>query len=129
MNLKKIREILEQGLFPDDVKERMILKVLSEDENLIPQLLQILEHERNRKKKLLTEINFQLSRAHVGLEAGKFDKKGLNGDRFMEKEITKFYIDNQEHIGHCMKNLDMLKAMPQPDPTKPNFTSLMSDEY
>lgn len=124
MNLKKIREILEQGLFPDDVKERMILKVLSEDENLIPQLLQILEYERQRKKKLLTEINFQLSRAHVGLEVAKFDKKGLNGDRFMEKEITKFYIDNQEYIGHCMKNLDMLKAMPQPDPPKfPTFTS------
>lgn len=122
MNLKKIQQVLDQGLFPDDVKERMILKILSEDETLIPQLLQILEYERQRKKKLLTEINFQLSRAHVGLEVAKFDKKGLNGDRFMEKEITKFYIDNQEQIGHCMKNLDMLKAMPLPDPPKfPSF--------
>ncbi len=122
MNFKKLKEALDQELLPDGAKRHLVLQILSEDEKLIPDLLQILQFERERKSKLLTEMNFQLSRAHLGLEYATFKKKGVNGDRFMEKEITKFYIDHEDEIGHCFKDNSKLKESPQPNPSK--FESL-----
>lgn len=105
MDLNSLKDILNGG-YPDDIKRHMIIKTLAADEEVIPDILDILAHERKRKKKLVEEMNFQLSRAHIGLEKSKFAKTGLNGDRFIEKEIGNFYHNFKDQVGHCFKKLE-----------------------
>jgi hypothetical protein len=108
MDLKGLKEILNGG-YPDDMKRQLVIKILADDEQVIPDILNILEYERKRKKKLVEEMNFQLSRAHIGLEKSKFAKTGLNGDHFIEKEIGIFYHKFKDQVGHCFKKLDDMK--------------------
>ena len=96
MNLKKIREILNMNI-PEDYQEQLIIQVLSEDKNVIPTLLKILEIERKSKEDLLVDCNLLLSKANVGLEEPKFNKDG-----FMQKEIREFYKKNKGKIGLMM---------------------------
>lgn len=99
MNLKEIRYVLSLSV-PDDVMEKMIIRVLSEDKKVIPLIMEILDYERSTKQELLGEMNMQLSRAHLGLEKPK-----INKDHFMDKEILNFYLKNKKHVGHCFKDL------------------------
>lgn len=110
MDLNRLKDILNSSN-SDDMKRHMIIKVLADDEAVIPDILDLLAYERKRKKKLITEINFQLSRAHIALEKGKFDKKGLNGDHFIEKEIEGFYHSFSDQVGHCFKKLSQMKPL------------------
>lgn len=103
MNLEKIREILNAG-YPDDFTEKLIIDTLSKDEQVIPLIMDILAYERRRKKKILSEINFQLSRAHLTIE-----KPAINNNHFVENEIIKFYHNNKDQIGHCFANMDNYK--------------------
>lgn len=118
MNLKKIQEIINDGFLPNESKEQMILNVLSEDENLIPQLLEILEYERKRKKKLLSEMNLELSRAHLTIE-----KPEINEKNFVFNKIVKFYHKNEDQIRHCFANMDKYKEpIPKDDEDKLSWT-------
>jgi hypothetical protein len=114
MNIKKLKEIFSENL-PDDITEHLVIKVLSEDESVIEDILKIISAERKQKKILIREMNFQLSRAHLGLEASKFAKKGLNGDRFIEKEIEGFYHHFKGQVGHLYKKLEEMKPKEKQD--------------
>jgi hypothetical protein len=100
MDLTKIAEVLAAEI-PKEMKRLAILMVISEDENAIPSLLQILANERQKKKELILEMNVQLSRAHMGLIEPKLDTK------FMIEEINKFYKENKEQLKHCFKMPDL----------------------
>lgn len=103
--IKKIKEILNDPIYPDDVKKQLMFEEIAKDKDAIPAILSILSSERRKKKELISEMNLQLSRAHIALEKGKPAKRGLNSDRFVEKEIEKFYILNHDQIGHCFKDM------------------------
>lgn len=107
MNIKKIKEILEAG-YPDDVSEHLIINTISEDEDVVPTIMKILDAERKRKRKLISDMNLELSRAHIGLENPK-----VNKGHFMDKEILKFYLRNKDQIGHCMKDLRNVELPPE----------------
>ncbi len=102
MNLQEIKEAVNSGL-PNEYIERIIIKILSKDENVIPLMMEIIEIERAAKKELTTEMNLLLSKAHVGLDEKKFNK-----DNFMQKEIIAFYKKYEGVVGHCFKNMDKL---------------------
>lgn len=99
MNIKEIKSVVNAG-YDDPLCRQLIIRILSEDEELLPLLMDILAAERKRKAKLAIEINFQLSRAHLAVENPE-----INEDNFIDREITKFYIKNKEQVGHCFKDL------------------------
>lgn len=101
MNIKKITEIVNDPLYTDDIKEHLIIAVLADDKNVIPTILDILAVEREKKRQLISDMNFQLSRAHCAIEVPK-----LNKEHFVEKEIIKFYHKNKEEVRHCFANMD-----------------------
>lgn len=96
MNLENIRAIVNSG-FPN-WKQRLY-EELAKDPSAIPTLLGILNAEREEKASLITELNFQLSRAHMGIEHPEVNKEG-----FIQKEIRDFY--KTKRIGHCFANVD-----------------------
>ena len=102
MNIKLIRQAINSKL-GDELTKMLIIDILAKDKDVIHDVLQIIAREREVKTELITELNFELSRAETGL-----DKPELNKDRFMNKEIKKFYIKYQDHVGHCFKNYGKL---------------------
>jgi hypothetical protein len=101
MDLKKIKQILDESLFSDSQKKLLIFDEIAKSEDAIPTILSILESERKTKEELIIDLNLLLSKAHTGLEEPEFNKDG-----FMQKEILEFY--KQKRIGHCFKNIDEL---------------------
>ncbi|HYE67512.1 MAG TPA: hypothetical protein VEA58_02810 [Anaerovoracaceae bacterium] len=71
-----------------------MLKEIANDPDAIPKIMQMLDEERRTNKNLVTDLNFQLSRAHVVLEAPE-----MNKGEFVAAEIRKFYETGR--IGHC----------------------------
>ncbi len=51
MNIKKIREAVNSG-FPDELLEMLIIEILAEDKNAITDILQVLNKEREGKKRV-----------------------------------------------------------------------------
>ena len=99
MNIKELKMIINSGL-SEDIIESEIINSLAKDENVIPDVLRILERERQFKKELHDEMNVLLSKAHIGLDDKKF-----NEGNFMQKEIINFYTKYKGYVGHCFKNL------------------------
>lgn len=100
MNIKELREILVSNYLTTEEKKIEIIKSLAKDENVIIDIIQILNSERDQKKKLLIEMNLLLSKADVGL-----DDPIHNEHNFIQREIYSFYKKHENIIGHCFKNL------------------------
>lgn len=101
MNLDNFREILNAHI-PENIKEQLIIREISKDENVIPTVMKILEQERHLKNEVTSEMNVLLSKAHIGLDDKKFNK-----GNFMQKEIVEFYKKYKGIVGHCFKNLNL----------------------
>lgn len=54
MDLKLIREWVNSGV-PDDMVEMAIIRILAEDKNVIPKILELLDTERTQNKDLITD--------------------------------------------------------------------------
>jgi predicted transcriptional regulator len=104
MNVKVIKEIVNNNLLPNDVKRSLIIGVIADDVNAIPDILDILNAERANKKELITDMNLELSKAHIYIdeytESAKMEKSNFNKG-FMLDNISKFYIKYQSKITHC----------------------------
>lgn len=107
MNIKKLREILAIPASDANLRSA-VLEMLAEDENVIPDLLEILHYERQQDKKLRQELNLELGRAHVVIRDKKVYKKLQS---FVDEEICKFYKKWKGKIGHCFANMDSLKPI------------------
>jgi len=103
MNLKEIKQVINSDL-PDEMTEYLIIHILAKDESVVPSIIEILGAEREEKKKLIEEMNLQLSRAETGLSTPK-----INRDHFIEKEIKEFYAKYQNQVKHCFKNYGKLE--------------------
>lgn len=101
MDLKTIKDIVN-GNFDDHVTERFILNELSKDEDVIPKMLDILKMERETKKEVLTDINLELSRAHLYIEMAEIKKESKQFTKsFVLDEIAAFYVKYKGHVTHC----------------------------
>lgn len=99
MNIDKLKTIINSE-WSDEMKERGVINLIAQDENVIPVVMKILESERIQKKVLLDDMNLLLSKAHVGLEDPKFNDGG-----YMQREIVEFYTKYKKYVGHCFKKL------------------------
>jgi hypothetical protein len=98
MNIKELKKIANSDI-PEELMKSAIINSLARDENIITLVMKILDQERQLKKEMQQEMNLLLSKAHLGLE-----KKELNEDGFMQKEILEFYDKYKENVSHCFKN-------------------------
>ena len=109
MNIQKIKDIINTNI-PDELKEIYILNVISEDPNVIPTILNILEEERSRNNELILDSNTELSRALVVLKDKnlKYNKKIIADPKWVVDQIILHYKKWQEQIkcGFKMEGLD-----------------------
>lgn len=91
MNLENIKKIVNGG-HPN--WKALLLNEIASDPQAISYVMQMLDYERKENKQLITDLNFELSRAHVAIVNPEVNKEG-----FVQKEITKFYDSGR--IGHC----------------------------
>ncbi|MES2287416.1 MAG: hypothetical protein V4547_17110 [Bacteroidota bacterium] len=99
MDLKSIKAIIDSKEYPDSVKENLIIHVLSDDDNVIPIMLKILDGERDNNKELIMDSNAELSRALLTLEDPKLKtKKPIIELKFVTGEIRKHYLKWQKKI-------------------------------
>ena len=72
MDIQAIREILKESTgvkaVDDDIAKRAIIKVFSNDKDLIPDLIEILRIEREGNRDLISDMNLELSRAHIFID-------------------------------------------------------------
>lgn len=97
MNLNKIKDIIDLDI-DKPIKEDLILMVLAADEKVILNLLKMLNIERNSNIELLTKTNLLLSKADIIIQKPELDK-----DKFFQKEVNEFYIENKDRLSHCFK--------------------------
>lgn len=105
MNIQAIKTIVNSD-YPNEIKESLIIEVLSKDEKVIPKLLEILQLERTSKQELISEMNLQLSRIQTFVEHSEMElKKFGNADtEFILEEVDKFYKNYKDQVSHCFKN-------------------------
>ena len=100
MKIDHIRQVVNSSL-PEPVMRSVILSVIAEDKNAIPDILEILNSERKQNKELLLETNAELSRALLTLidpNLGKKKPKPYIELAFVVNEIKKHYIKWKDKI-------------------------------
>lgn len=100
MDIKKIEEILQTSYTKEDARQR-ILEEVANDENAIPDILAILGSERAKNRKVITEMNMQLSRALLYVQFPEVCEK-----EFIIQEGTQFY---EKHKGSVEPLYDVSK--------------------
>lgn len=96
MNLENIKKIVNGG-HPN--WKALLLNEIASDPQAIGYVMEMLDYERKENKQLITDLNFELSRAHLAIVHPEANKEG-----FVQKEITKFYDSGR--IGHCFNMKD-----------------------
>lgn len=105
MNVKAIKELVGMAESDEQI-EWGIISILSEDKEVIPTLLGILEEERQTQKQLLQDTNLELSRALITLidpNLGKKKPKPYIELSFVVGEIMKHYKKWEDTIRCCFK--------------------------
>ena len=110
MNLKEIKQIVNNSILPDSLKEQAIITILSQDKEVIPTIMQILNEERNTNRELLLDTNAELSRALIVLDDAnlKFTKKIIADPKWVVGEIKNHYIKWKDYI-KCTFKIDGLE--------------------
>ncbi len=113
MDLELLKQIINSSL-PDDVKEHKIIGVLAADDNALPEMMKVLESERSVKRRLITDMNVELSRAHIFIDLEVVDKPSKNKKNsnegfskgFVIGEIEKFYTKYKSLVTHCFNRFN-----------------------
>ena len=105
MNIQELKTAINSDL-PDDFKEQQIIQILAKDKNVMPTVLKILSAEREYQKEILDEINLNLSRTHIFIEAYTPDLQKLKKvesvgftKQFVLDKVEEFYT-NYPSIRH-----------------------------
>lgn len=108
--IEKIKNILNQDHLSDSQKWNGILQEIASDENAVPHIMQLLAVERSSKKRLIDDMNLELSRADVHIQnptlAARDDKakdyiKEAQAKEYVLNHITAFYVKYKGIITHC----------------------------
>lgn len=110
MDIEKIKAVVNSSM-PDSLQRQMIIRIIADDNQAIPDILDLLANERKNSKKLIQEYNLYLSKAHLGLINATYKKGELNSDHFIDKEIEAFFhkFKNYKDVGHLFKKLEDLR--------------------
>ncbi len=108
MDLVELKQILNSDS-SDEVKKSQVINCLAKDKEVIPVIMRMLEREREIKSELITDMNHELSRAHVFIDDFMPEpvklKKGetmIGFDKnFVLDKIAEFYINYKSLIRHC----------------------------
>ena len=116
MNLVELKKVLNNDLISDEHKQTLIVKILAHDKNAMPLIIQILQQERKTNHELITDMNIELSRAHVFIDElnpamlGKKEKQtNLNEGmtkNFMLDKIAAFYTTYKGVVEHCFNRFN-----------------------
>ena len=100
MDIKSITEIVNSS-GSNELKEKMIISVLSVDKKVIPIILEILQEERVKKDELILDSNAELSRALIVLKDNnlKSNKKIIADPKWVSGEIIKHYQKWKDFVG------------------------------
>jgi len=93
--IEEIKKIINLPI-SNNTKENLILNVIAEDEKAIIYVLSILDIERKENKKLIEDMNLELSRCHI-----KIKEPNIIETNFVLDEVKKFYIKYKNKITHC----------------------------
>lgn len=108
MDIRALQLVINSSI-PDEHKEDEILKILSKDESIILYMFKILEEERKLKKELISDMNLELSRAHIYIdtrpEVKSEEKKDFNKGYVIDK-IAQFYIKYKDVVTHCFNRFN-----------------------
>lgn len=107
MDINRIGEIATDDRLSHDQKERQIISVLSQDERVIPIMMEILSQERELKKRLIMDMNFELSRAdvHIQLPTLAARDKGHKNEEVKQMEAREFVLNNITAFYHRYKGI------------------------
>ena len=109
MDIKAITEIVNDKFTDDKTKAAQIIIVLAKNENVLSDVMEILKEERVLKRELLTDMNMELSRAHIFIDSfmppipklkKEAEEKGFSKSFVLDK-IAEFYIKHKGIIRHC----------------------------
>lgn len=106
MDIQAIKDVVNSDI-PVEVKESQIIRILSNDDNVIPHMLSLLEDERNRKRNLILDSNVELSRALIVLNDSnlKYNESKIVADpKWVVEQIKAHYIKWQNYI-RCNFNI------------------------
>lgn len=109
MDLTKIKQVVNQDLLSDDQKRAVILMIIAEDKKAIPDLLEMLEAERQIRYDLIIDMNLELSRTAMYLKEFALEDKrrrsakdGGGLDRpFILDAVKQFYRKYRGIVEHA----------------------------
>lgn len=111
MDLKELKKVLDNPTTTDDQKQQLIVGILAHDKNAMPLIIQILQKERQTNNDLITDMNLELSRAHIFIDELnpamllKKEKQTNLGEHvtknFMLDNIAAFYTKYKGIVQHC----------------------------
>ena len=92
-----------------EIKKIQLIEHLATSKDCIPTLLRILDRERSNNKELITDMNLELSRAHIYIdmraESAAERKQDFNKG-FILDEIAKFYFKYSKVVTHCFNRFN-----------------------
>lgn len=100
MNIKQIKEVVNLNI-SDEQKERCILAIIADDKEAIPNILNILNIEREKREELILDSNAELSRALIILKDNnlKYNSKKIIADpKWVVGEIIKHYQKWKDYV-------------------------------
>jgi hypothetical protein len=104
MNLDRIKKILESTTMDYACKRKEILVVLSEDDEIISDILEIFKIQYALNRELLLDTNLELGRAYFALN----DKQKRVDKSFVIGEIKKHYQKWETYLRYYFNKKDIL---------------------
>lgn len=102
--LDAVKMFENQDINEKQLKE-FIFDYISDEDSIIPNMMEILQKERNTKSSMLNEMNIELSRSLCGYEDFNSQKKEHKNRReFIVKGIREYYIKWQNYIKATFKH-------------------------
>lgn len=105
MDIDQITKVINSDI-PDENKRTAILNIISRDANAIPDLLEMLQEERDFKQDFIKNINFELSQSRSFIEnlpGNILSEKERSESSILLNRIETFYTDYKKYIIDCFK--------------------------
>ena len=114
MDIKLITKIATNPILNDEQKRRGIINAIAQDQTALSDVLEILHEERMLRGQLMTDMNLELSRAHIFIDSfmppipklKKGEKTESFNKSFVLDEIAKFYIKYKSMVSHCFNRFN-----------------------
>lgn len=95
MNLKEISLIVNSEELTEDQKKQFIIISLSKSKDVIPDILKILESERNNNKLIISDLNVTIAKSLLFIKNKRLLKKDKD---FIKQDIVSMYKKWKDYI-------------------------------